>query len=212
MMRSLREDPPAAFDGMPVLRAEDFLSPAHGPLRSDTERLSRNLMVYQLEKAQIVIRPSGTEPKAKVYVDVEGAKLQDARDRKKAADFGQRLAADVVEHCVGRIGFHLSASANLLPDYLDLDLKDSFGKGFRTDLLAAADRLSRQSREEQLGWLRERLAPYGAGSDPLEATAPAVVRLLGEVSGEVHNPAVKTALDALAQAVAESPAPIEWIT
>jgi phosphoglucomutase/phosphomannomutase len=212
MMQSLREHPPEAFGDMPVFRAEDFLSPAHGPLRSDTERLSRNLLVYQLEKAQIVIRPSGTEPKAKVYVDVEGAKLQDARDRKKAAEFAQRLAADVVEHCVGRIGFHLSASANLLPDYLDLDLKDAFGTGFRSDLLAAADRLSHQSQQEQLGWLRERLAPYGAGSDPLEATAPAVVRLLGDLAGEVDNAGVKSALHELAHAVAESPAPIEWIT
>jgi phosphomannomutase len=212
MMRSLREDPPVVFDGMPVFETQDFLSAEHGPLRSDTERLSRNLLVYRLEEAQVVIRPSGTEPKAKIYVDAEGAKLADARDRKKAANFAQRLAADVVEQCIGRIGFHLSASANLLPDYVDLDLKDLFGRVFPNDLLAAADRLSHQAPAEQLAWLRERLAPYSAGADPLEATAPAVARLLGDMSDEVHNQAIKGALHALEQAVEEAPAPIEWVT
>jgi phosphoglucomutase/phosphomannomutase len=213
MMRSLREDPPVAFDGMPVLQIQDFLSDEHGPLRSDTERLSRNLLVYRLEKSQVVVRPSGTEPKAKVYVDVEGAKLADARNRKKAADYAKHLAADVVDQCVGRIGFHLSPSANLLPDYVDLDLKDLFGKGFPNDLLAAADRLSHQSPAELLAWLRERLAPYSAGADPLDATAPAVTRLLGDMADEVHNPAIKGALHALQQTVEEAPAaPVEWVT
>jgi hypothetical protein len=95
---------------------------------------------------------------------------------------------------------------------VDLDLKNLFGTGFRNDLLAAADRLSHQSPAEQLAWLRERLAPYSAGADPLEATAPAVARLLGDMSDEVHNPAIKGALHALEQAVEEAPAPIEWVT
>ena len=212
MMRSLREDPPSVFDGMPVLQTEDFLLAEHGPLRSETERSSRNLLLYRLEKAQIVIRPSGTEPKVKIYVDAEGAKLVDARDRKQAANFARRLAADVVEQCIGRIGVHLPACANLLPDYVDLDLKGLFATGFRNDLLAAADRLSRQSPAEQLAWLRERLAPYSAGADPLEATAPAVARLLGDMADEVHNPAIKATFHALKQAVEEAPAPIEWVT
>jgi len=197
---------------MPVLQAQDFLSAEHGPLRSDTERLSRNLLVYRLEKAQIVIRPSGTEPKAKIYVDVEGAKLPDARDRKKAADFARGLAAEVAEQCIGRIGFHLSASANLLPDYVDLDLKNIFDTGFRNELLAGADRFSHQSPAEQLAWLRERLAPYSAGADPLEATAAAVASLLGEISNAVHDAAVKETLRAMGRAVEEAPTPVEWAT
>ena len=88
MMRSLREQPPAELGGMPVLRARDLLAPEFGPLRSDTERLSRNFLVYDLEAAQIVVRPSGTEPKAKIYVDVEGSKLPGA-----AATAPRRLRA-----------------------------------------------------------------------------------------------------------------------
>ena len=200
------------FGGLPVLEVQDLLQVEHGPLRSDTERLSRNLLVYQTEKAQIVIRPSGTEPKAKIYVDVEGAKLEDAGDRKKARIFAQRIAADVVEQCIGRIGYHLSASANLLPDYVDLDLKSLFDTGFRHDLFAAANRLSLLEPADQLAWFRERLAPYSAGSDPLEATAQAVARLLGDMSEEVHNPRIQEALHSLEHAVEDAPTPIKWAT
>ena len=180
MMRSLRDAPPAAFGRMKVLAARDLLSPAFGPLRSETEALSRNLLVYDLEAAQVVVRPSGTEPKAKVYVDVEGAELpgEAARDRAAAAKFAADLAADVVAECTARIGFQLSPSAALLPDYIDLDLKAAFDTSFRADLIAAAGTLNSLAPDEQLAWLRRRLAPYGSGSDPMASAGPAVAHLV----------------------------------
>jgi hypothetical protein len=178
MMQSLRDNPPAALGGMTVLRARDFLSEEHGPLRSDTERLSRNLLAYDLEKAQVVVRPSGTEPKAKIYVDFEGGRLDGVQARQRA----EELAAQVVDECIGRSGFSLSPSARLLPDYVDLDLKLQFGTAFREELKACADRLAASSRDEQLEWLRRRLAPYAPGADPLEATASALSALLKEIA------------------------------
>ncbi len=175
MMRSLRERPPAGLGGMPVLRARDLLSPEFGPLRSDTERLSRNFLVYDLEAAQIVVRPSGTEPKAKVYVDMEGAKVPDA---------AAGLAARVATECIERVGYHLSPSAALLPDHIDLDLKAAFDTTFRADLIAAADSLNSLAPEEQLAWLRRRLSPYGSGSDPLASAGPAVAHLVQTLSSE----------------------------
>ena len=211
MMLSLREKPPAELGGMKVLRARDLLSEEYGKLRSDTERLSRNFLVYELDLARIVIRPSGTEPKAKVYVDMEGSKVPNVRTRRDASQHAQRLAANVLADCIGRLGFHLSESANILPDYVDLDLKVQFDTGFRKDLLAAADQLAGQSPADQLAWLRQRLAPYGAGSDPLASTATAVTHLLGELSKEVSNPKVKDALQALAGAVEKAPPPVAWV-
>jgi phosphoglucomutase len=210
MMSSLRENPPVKFGGMPVIRTRDLLSAAHGPILSETERLSRNFMVFELEAARIVVRPSGTEPKAKIYVDVEGSKLPGVPTRKTAARFASSLAANVLADCIARVGFHLSDSAKLLPDYIDLDLKALFDTGFRHELLTAADNLGHQSRPEQLAWLRDHLAPYGAGSDPLAATAPAVVHLLAELRTKVGNPGVADALQGLAESVAESPAQVEW--
>jgi phosphomannomutase len=171
MMDSLRRQPPAEFDGMPVRRALDLLRPEHGPLRSDTERLSRNFLVYELDRAQVVIRPSGTEPKAKIYVDLEGATPAEAR----------ALAARISVDCIGRLGFKLSTAASLLPDYVDLDLRAAFDTKFRPELEAALPKLSQQGHSEQLQWLRERLASYGLGSDPLGATSAAVGHLLGEL-------------------------------
>ncbi len=211
MMNSLREKPPANFDGLPVLEVRDYLSPQYGPLRSETEQLSRNLLLFGLEQARVVVRPSGTEPKAKVYVDVEGCKLAAPSDRRKAMRFAQRLARRVVEECIGRVGFRLSASANLLPDYVDLDLKAIFDTGFRNDLLAWAGRLGHLSSEEKLGWLRERLAPYGAGADPLSATSAALAHMLRELSNEVASPAIKEAFHDLEQTVADVSSPVEWI-
>ncbi|HEY6343287.1 MAG TPA: hypothetical protein VIY49_17470 [Bryobacteraceae bacterium] len=210
MMRSLRENPPRALAEMPVVERRDFLSPEHGPLRSDTERLSRNLLAYRLEKAevkaQIVVRPSGTEPKAKIYVDLEGSAMERTQARRSA----EELAARTLEECVARIGFHLSPCAGLLPDTVDLDLKDRFGTAFREELAITANDLSRATVEERLAWLRRRLAPYGAGADPLDATSAATAALLHEVAAEVPTPA-REALIELESAVKRVPAPVEWI-
>jgi phosphoglucomutase len=180
MMGSLRQHPPAEFGGMPVVRARDLLSPEYGPLRSETERLSRNFLIYELEAAQVVVRPSGTEPKAKVYVDVEGARLpgEAAHNRAAAAQFAGDLALRIATECVARVGYHLSPSAALLPDHIDLDLKAAFDTSFRADLIAASGTLCSLAPEEQLSWLRRRLAPYGSGSDPLESTGTAVAHLV----------------------------------
>jgi phosphomannomutase len=210
MMDSLRARPATHFGDQAVLRARDLL-PGSGESVSDTERHSRNLLVYELEQAQIVIRPSGTEPKAKIYVDVEGAKLPDAPGRRGVARLARNLAALVVEECIGRIDFRLSDSAGLLPDYVDLDLKVDFDSGFRPDLLANAVALGRASEADQLRWLKERLEPYGAGSDPLRPTARALRHLFDDLGRKSANPALKEALGRLHRTVDHACAPDEWV-
>jgi phosphoglucomutase len=186
MMQSLRDEPPAELGGFPVLRFRDLLSSEYGPLRTETERLSRNFLVYELETAHVVVRPSGTEPKAKIYVDLEGARLPGAaaRDRAAAAEAARKLAAAVASLCLLRAGYHLSESAALLPDHIDLDLKAAFDTSFRADLIANASFLNSLAREEQMTWLRRRLAPYGAGSDPLQSAGSAVAHLVQTLIAE----------------------------
>jgi len=210
MMRSLRENTPQNFDGRPVLRFRDFLSAEHGPLRSDTERLSRNLLAFDLEIAQIVVRPSGTEPKVKIYVDVEGARLPSGGDRGGARQFALDLAARVVEECIARIGFRLSASANSLPDYVDLDLKADFDTAFRADLAAAAAELENPDDAGQLQWLRERLRAYGGGADPIGPTAGALHNLLEELA--LAHPTRDDVFRLMQRAVASARTPVDWVT
>ncbi|MFD7719578.1 phospho-sugar mutase [Streptomyces sp. NPDC059814] len=62
-MRRLREQPPTALAGLAVVSAEDLL---HGTeLLPPTDGLR-----YHLEGARVIVRPSGTEPKLKCYLEV----------------------------------------------------------------------------------------------------------------------------------------------
>jgi phosphomannomutase len=60
-------DPPAAIRGHVVTRLEDFRSGAEErpPWLGDTP-----LLVLHLDSGRVLLRPSGTEPKLKIYVDL----------------------------------------------------------------------------------------------------------------------------------------------
>ncbi|MFC7307286.1 phospho-sugar mutase [Streptomyces monticola] len=62
-MRRLREHPPTVLAGLPVVRAED--------LTQGTETLPpTDGLRYTLDGARVIVRPSGTEPKLKCYLEV----------------------------------------------------------------------------------------------------------------------------------------------
>ncbi|MFJ6559155.1 phospho-sugar mutase [Streptomyces sp. NPDC091412] len=62
-MRRLREQPPTALAGLPVTRSED--------LTRGTDRLPpTDGLRYTLDGARVIVRPSGTEPKLKCYLEV----------------------------------------------------------------------------------------------------------------------------------------------
>ncbi|MEU6535188.1 phospho-sugar mutase [Streptomyces sp. NPDC047000] len=62
-MRRLRERPPAELAGLAVTRAEDLTLGTESLPPTDGLR-------YTLEGARVVVRPSGTEPKLKCYLEV----------------------------------------------------------------------------------------------------------------------------------------------
>ncbi|MER5259205.1 phospho-sugar mutase [Streptomyces sp. NPDC002855] len=62
-MRRLRELPPTELAGLPVTKAED--------LTQGTEKLPpTDGLRYTLDGARVIVRPSGTEPKLKCYLEV----------------------------------------------------------------------------------------------------------------------------------------------
>jgi phosphomannomutase len=88
-MTALRAAPPAALAGQPVTSAEDLAAGGRGLPPSD-------VVVYRLAGARVVVRPSGTEPKLKVYFEIvrpPGGDLAGAR--RAAADRLDRLRAAV---------------------------------------------------------------------------------------------------------------------
>lgn len=72
MLDRLRATPPNEIAGLKVTRFEDLRDEGgrFGPLKGATDAASRNVLVFQLgEQAKATLRPSGTEPKAKIYVE-----------------------------------------------------------------------------------------------------------------------------------------------
>jgi phosphomannomutase len=61
-MRRLRETPPTALAGLPVTRAEDLTAGTAALPPTDGLR-------YTLPGARVIVRPSGTEPKLKCYLE-----------------------------------------------------------------------------------------------------------------------------------------------
>ena len=64
VMRRLRADPPAEFAGQPVTGLLDLaVAPRAGILAAD-------VLIFRLPGARVVLRPSGTEPKIKCYIEI----------------------------------------------------------------------------------------------------------------------------------------------
>ena len=83
LMKSLRQNPPAAISGVAVARRKDYtdgsvVDCATGAV-SEMELKGSNVLRYELaDGTTILVRPSGTEPKIKVYILTQG---KDATER-----------------------------------------------------------------------------------------------------------------------------------
>lgn len=79
MLTSLRNDPPKEINGRKVIKVVDYWNEdsRFGPIKGQTDRSSRNLLVFHVEgQAKVALRPSGTEPKAKAYVEASTDPIQ----------------------------------------------------------------------------------------------------------------------------------------
>ena len=75
LMKSLRTAPPAEIGGWKVTGMTDYLG-------SDTGLIPSDVLEFRLEEAgKVIVRPSGTEPKLKLYLSVRGSGEEDAAAR-----------------------------------------------------------------------------------------------------------------------------------
>ncbi|WP_404311727.1 phospho-sugar mutase [Agrococcus terreus] len=82
IMAALRAEPPAALAGLAVTAADDLSLPEHGSI-GDILRFSL------ADGTRVMVRPSGTEPKVKVYIDAvshEGSPAQRVRAAQEKVD------------------------------------------------------------------------------------------------------------------------------
>ena len=94
ILENLRKNPPAEIGGYKVLSARDYK--ADTIVNMETKEVkttglpSSNVLYYDLtDDAWVCVRPSGTEPKIKIYYGVKGSSLTDADE--KSAALGQEL-------------------------------------------------------------------------------------------------------------------------
>ncbi|WP_035848413.1 phospho-sugar mutase [Kitasatospora azatica] len=95
-MRRLREQPPVSLAGLTVARADD-LSAGSAEL-PPTDGLRYYLAGESVRSARIVVRPSGTEPKIKCYLEVVlpvGTAAELAGTRERAAELLTALKRDL---------------------------------------------------------------------------------------------------------------------
>ena len=77
IMQGLRDNPPTEMGGLKVAKALDYKKP------EETGLPPANVLIYTLEDgATVIVRPSGTEPKIKVYYTTLGKNLEDAQAEK----------------------------------------------------------------------------------------------------------------------------------
>jgi phosphoglucomutase/phosphomannomutase len=75
MLDALRAAPPAEVGGLKVVGFEDLRDEngRMGPFAGDTDKAARNFLVFRLAgdgvSGKVCLRPSGTEPKAKAYIE-----------------------------------------------------------------------------------------------------------------------------------------------
>ncbi len=82
IMASLRAQPPAVVGEIAVSHVDDLLRGVDGFPPGDVLRL------WLDDGSRLIVRPSGTEPKLKLYLDVRGSSAKKARRRLEALRAG----------------------------------------------------------------------------------------------------------------------------
>ena len=88
IMEDLRKHPPKALDGKEVTRAVDYQAGVNGLPKS-------SVLEFQTDCAKVLVRPSGTEPKVKVYLSARADHMDAAQQA------NQRILKEITENYLG---------------------------------------------------------------------------------------------------------------
>lgn len=157
VMASFRDSPPDVIGDWAVLNFSDRQDEddVFGPIRSQTDKASRNVLVFTLEKgARLTLRPSGTEPRCKIYVETSanvGGDLQ-LLTRRLSVE-ARALSRDFTQSMLHRIGIHLPDWALEISDLVSIEERVQWA----SVLIPALVEQLETNREGVEVWLRSRI-------------------------------------------------------
>ena len=168
----LRDCPRESIGGRAVLEINDYWDESrYGPFLSETDRSSRNLISYSLEGGiKATIRPSGTEPKNKVYLELAAPPLGPEATRDEFESHRQEVDREVKEfsnrflsEMLSLIGVSVPEYAFEISDLVALPFKVDFCDRFLPEFEARAESVLAGERDDASvsSWVDETLAPYG---------------------------------------------------
>lgn len=128
MLDALRSNPPKMIAGRVVETVEDLRDEngRMGPFKGDTDRAARNFLIFRLAtadgiSAKVCLRPSGTEPKAKAYIETSCEPFKVGTTQAqwdatcKAVDAAiQTLATDFLTKALATVGMTPAPGADKL--------------------------------------------------------------------------------------------------
>jgi phosphoglucomutase len=122
MMERLRQAPFQEIGGLKVTGFEDLRDPDGrlGPLKGDTDAAARNVLVFRCgDRVKLILRPSGTEPKAKTYVEVSSqpyrsgmSEEQWQRTCRGVDELLERLSHDFLKQALALVGLDPSVAGH----------------------------------------------------------------------------------------------------
>jgi hypothetical protein len=162
-----------------------------GKFKSETDRLPRNVFQFSTDHCIVTIRPSGTEPKIKLYIqllpDGKPAEVRGLERFRRVRQQSERLSRVVYGELLHRAGLpRLDQAALLLPDIVAFERKEAYQK---TTLPQLKEGLTSQRwavLPEVHAWLRDQTALMTPGADPLPALKASLAHVLEEWSGQME--------------------------
>lgn len=137
IMQSLRESPPNQVGTFKITEWTDHQdeSGPWGTFKSDTDKASRNVLVFNFgHTARVIIRPSGTEPKCKVYGECMG------EDPAVTLSQLELLMEQFLDEMLSRVDIRMASWGHSLSDQLTIEAKCAFVQNVFPRLMADAQK------------------------------------------------------------------------
>ncbi len=174
-----RQNPPKAIAGFAVSEAIDHWNEngRHGKIKSDTDKASRNVLGFRLENGAVVyLRPSGTEPKNKMYIEAPSPPIGENTDsdslktlKAQTDGIACQIGDDLTREMLGLIGVTLPDYAMRISGLVPLAKRIEFVESVVPEFENRIDQLRAQSttRIAVSRWLKKRLSSFGKDAEGL---------------------------------------------